>query len=153
MHTEDEPERSAADFDPRVWPFFWASQMVGLYLQMLEFRLKRDGLDVSRYRVLMSVGTKHMNITEIAEQAIVKLPTMMKIIQRMETEGLVISQPRATDGRFTDVSLTKLGYEKRMIAWQIAKDLYDKSFTGINKRDEAKLNTIMSKVWENLRGK
>lgn len=138
------------DFDPHEWPFFWASQMVGLYIQKLERSLKRKGLDVARYRVLMCVGDKHMNISEIAELAIVKLPTMMKVIQRMEGEGLVRSRPRATDARFTDVSLTDQGKAMRKIAWESANQLYKASFKGIGAREEAQLNTTLKRIFDEL---
>lgn len=141
-----------ADFDPHDWPFFWASQMVGVYIQRLERSLKRNGLDVARYRVLMCVGDKDMNISEIAELAIVKLPTMMKIIQRMEAEGLVSSRPRATDGRFTDVSLTKQGKQMRKIAWESANQLYKSSFAGIDAQEEAQLNATMKRIFDQLNG-
>lgn len=143
-------EEVPGDFDPHEWPFFWASQVVGLYIQKLERSLKRKGLDVARYRVLMCVGDKHVSISEIAELAIVKLPTMMKIIQRMEGEGLVMSRPRPTDGRFTDVFLTDQGKAMRKAAWDSASQLYKASFERISSREEAQLNAIMKRIFDEL---
>ena len=143
-------EEVPGDFDPHEWPFFWASQVVGLYIQRLERSLKRQGLDVARYRVLMCVGDKHMSVGEIAELAIVKMPTMMKIIQRMEGEGLVVSRPRPTDGRFTDVFLTDQGKAMRKVAWDSAKQLYKTSFGRISAREEAQLNAIMKRIFDEL---
>jgi DNA-binding MarR family transcriptional regulator len=140
------------DFDPHDWPFFWMTQAVGRYLQRLERGLKKAGLDVPRWRVLMCVNAHKISVGEIAELAIVKLPTMMKIVQRMEAEGLVLCETRPSDGRFTDVSLTQKGREARKTAWEIANHIYAASFKGISSREESALNRLLKDVFERLDG-
>jgi DNA-binding MarR family transcriptional regulator len=138
------------DFDPMDWPFFWMTQAVGRYLQKLERGLKKTGLDVSRWRVLMCVSTGTISVGEIAEMAIVKLPTMMKIVQRMESDGLVTCESRPSDGRFTDVTLTSEGLEARKTAWQIANRIYEVSFRDIPTTDRNALNRLLKRVFEGL---
>lgn len=138
------------DFDPHDWPFFWMTQAVGRYLQKLERALKQNGLDVSRWRVLMSVGDRTIGVSEIAELAIVKLPTMMKIVQRMEAEGLVLCEARQSDARFTDVSLTAAGQDARRKAWAIANRLYESAFRDMPRGEQAKLNEMLRDVFGRL---
>ena len=137
-------------FDPHDWPFFWMTQAVGRYLQKLERALKQEGLDVSRWRALMCVGGGKLGVSEIADMAIVKLPTMLKIIQRMEAEGLVICEARENDGRFTDVSLTDRGQEARLRAWQIANALYDRAFRDVAHERQFELNATLREVFAKL---
>lgn len=144
------PSRGSEAFDPRDWPFFWMTQAVGRYLQKLELALKAEGLDVSRWRVLMSVGTKRIGVSEIAELAIVKLPTMLKIVQRMQAEGLVALEPRPGDARFTDVTLTEAGHGARLRAWDAANRIYADAFRDIPAEDETRLNLLLRGVFEGL---
>jgi DNA-binding MarR family transcriptional regulator len=141
----------AEHFDPREWPFFWMTQAVGRYLQRLESALKRIELDVSRWRVLMCLqrhsGT---SVSEIAELAIVKLPTMTKIIQRMQADGLVSCVARASDGRVTEVSLTAQGVVAKQKAWTIANKLYLMAFRNISPDEKQELNRLMRAVFDGL---
>ena len=126
------------------------TQAVGRYLQKLEQHLKREGLDVARWRVLMSVGNRQLGVSEIADLAIVKLPTMLKLIQRMEADGLVRCAPRASDARYTDVSLTPAGQEACDRAWTVANAIYQTVFHDIPAEDEAHLNDVLKRVFERL---
>jgi DNA-binding MarR family transcriptional regulator len=138
------------DFDPHEWPFFWMTQAVGRYLQKLERALKQEGLDVSRWRVLMTVGNRKVAVTEIAQLAIVKVPTMLKIVQRMQGEGLVLCEARDSDARYTDVSLTAAGKEARRRAWTIANRFYDAAFSAMPAPDQRKLNALLRDVFDGL---
>lgn len=133
------------------WPFYWITRSASLYLERLEVELKRAGLDVPRWRVLMSLHANNSSsVSEIAELAIVKLPTMTKIIQRMVAEGLVISRTSAADGRVTEVLLTETGRRARHRAWAVAREVYAQAFTGISAADIRRLNGILGRVFDNL---
>ncbi|MBO9380590.1 MarR family transcriptional regulator [Sphingomonas histidinilytica] len=147
----DSPPPDATGFDPHDWPFFWMTQAVGRYLQRLETALKRVELDVSRWRVLMCLKDgQATSVSEIAELAIVKLPTMTKIVQRMQADGLVTCEARASDGRVTEVSLTERGLAARQEAWTIANKLYVQAFRTIAADDKQRLNRLMESIFNNL---
>lgn len=147
----DSPSSDATGFDPHDWPFFWMTQAVGRYLQRLETALKRVNLDVSRWRVLMCLKEgRATSVSEIAELAIVKLPTMTKIVQRMQADGLVTCEARVSDGRVTEVSLTERGLAARQEAWTIANKLYGQAFRTISGEDTVQLNRLMETVFDNL---
>ncbi|WP_232494478.1 MarR family winged helix-turn-helix transcriptional regulator [Novosphingobium kaempferiae] len=145
--TPPDPNSDGSEFDAREWPFFWLTHATGLYLSRLERGLKKVGLDIGRWRVLMCVQPgQALSVSEISELAIVKLPTMMKLIQRMEAEGLVSCEARATDGRVTDVSLTKDGLAARTRAWQTAGKIFSRVFTGDEGMDFDALNRQLRQV-------
>lgn len=138
-------------FDAREWPFYWLTHATGLYLSRLERGLKKVGLDIGRWRVLMCVQPgQALSVSQIAELAIMKLPTMMKLIQRMEAEGTVLCETRVSDGRVTDVSLTEDGLEARKRAWHIASKIYLRVFTGNDGLDFDALNKQLREVVERL---
>lgn len=141
-----------ADFDARRWPFFWITQTAGQYVRMVEPALRKIDLDIPRWRVLMCVAPgQAISVTEIAELAIAKVPTMLKIIQRMEADGLVACAPRASDGRVTDVSLTESGLEARDRAWAVAKKVYERAFVKVTDSEEARLNKLLERIYTGLR--
>jgi DNA-binding MarR family transcriptional regulator len=139
------------DFHLQEWPFYWLTRASGRYLETLEAALKGDGLDVPRWRVLMSLhGRDCASVSEIAEQAIVKLPTMTKIVQRMQADGLVVCRPRETDGRVTEVLLTESGRRAQALAWSKAASIYEEAFRNISDREVQTLNRLMGKIFHNL---
>ena len=141
-----------ADFDARRWPFFWITQTAGRYVRTVEPALRKIGLDIPRWRVLMCVAPgQAISVTEIAELAIAKVPTMLKIIQRMEADGLVACAPRAIDGRVTEVTLTASGMEARERAWAIAEKIYEKAFAKTTDSEEARLNKLLERIYTSLR--
>lgn len=144
--TPDHPS-DGSEFDAREWPFFWLTHATGLYLMHLERSLKKVGLDIGRWRVLMCVPPgQALSVSEISELAIVKLPTMMKLVQRMEAEGLVSCETRATDGRVTEVSLTGEGLLARTRAWQAAGKIFTRIFGGDDGLDVSALNRQLRQV-------
>lgn len=141
-----------ADFDARRWPFFWITQTAGRYVRAVEPSLRKIGLDIPRWRVLMCVAPgQAISVTEIAELAIAKVPTMLKIIQRMEADGLVACAPRASDGRVTEVTLTASGLEARERAWAIVEKVYEKAFAKTTDSEEARLNKLLERIYTSLR--
>lgn len=145
------PTEPGDDFHLEEWPFYWVARVTGRYLEALETALKVHGLDVPRWRVLMSLrGRDSASVSEIADQAIVKLPTMTKIVQRMQADGLVTCRSRESDGRVTEVLLTESGKAAQDLAWAAATVIYRKAFRTISQRDIQTLNRLMQKVMLNF---
>lgn len=139
------------EFELTEWPFYWLSRVVARYLERLEVALKPEGLDVARWRVLMSLhGQDKASVSEIAEHAIVKLPTMTKIVQRMQADGLVECRPRVTDARVTEVVLTARGQAAREAAWRAATGIYEDVFGHIPPTKIKQLNALLQQVFRNL---
>lgn len=140
-----------AEFSRERWPFFWLTRVTSRYLELLEGRLKRIGLDVSRWRVLGCLGDgDRISISEIADLAIVKLPTMMKIVQRMEADGLVKLSTRASDGRVTEVGLTEQGLRAREAALAIAQRIHDQCFADVPEEQRVRLNAQLRTIFQLL---
>ncbi len=141
----------ADTFRREKWPFYWLTRAVGRYIEKLEPRLKRVGLDVPRWRVLMCLGEDEtMSVSSIAEEAIVKLPTMMRILKRMESEALVTLGARASDGRVTDVALTRTGLRAREAALVIALRIHDHVFIDMPEADRFQTTSHLRTIFQAL---
>ncbi|WP_300535149.1 MarR family transcriptional regulator [Sphingosinicella sp.] len=151
--TEQVPSAISAsgEFDIEQWPFYWLTRFTGRYLHEMEITLKTLGLDIPRWRVLMSLrGDKVLSVSEIADNAIVKLPTMTRIVQRMQTDGLVRCRQSASDRRVTEVELTDAGKRAGQQAWAVADSLYTRTFGKIPADDVMRLNRTLRTLNRNL---
>lgn len=141
------------DISYRSWPFYWLARAGGRYRVRMEEMLRPTGLDMPRWRVLMTLHQDRVaSVSEIAAHAIEKLPTMTKIIQRMEIDGLVRRQPRAGKERVMEVVLTDQGQLAGDDAWQSAVKLYEQAFAGLSTEEIERLTALLERVAENLRG-
>ncbi len=140
-----------AAFNMEEWPFYWLTRFSGRYHQQMERALKPIGLDIPHWRVLMALRDRErLSVSEIADHAIAKLPTMTKIIKRMEADGLINCTPRATDQRVTEVSLTKQGLEASDKAWAAANSIYARAFENVTPKEIATLNRLLRTVTRNI---
>ena len=146
MSVKDETE-----FDLQSWPFYWITRSNNAYLRTLEKVLKRNQLDVPRWRVLMLLHCdRARSVTYLAKEAIIKLPTMTRIVQRMEQEGLVRTRASDSDNRVTEVLLTANGNRAQKKAKSAAFSVFDQAFEGISEQKILDLNKTLDRVLTNL---
>lgn len=136
----------------RSWPFYWISQVNGRYIQVLERRLKPIGLDMPRWRVLMTLyEDEYLSISQIAESSVLKLNTTTKIVQRMVAEGLVTTR-QGKDARVTEVTLTEAGEKQRHCALAEAQKILTSGFVNITPKELTTLNSLLEKLFTHLEG-
>ena len=146
----DDLQRS---FSYKTWPFYWLSRASGRYLRTMEELLKPLGLDMPRWRVLMTLHQDQVaSVSEIAEHSSAKLPTMTKIIKRMQVDGLVTCRSRSGDGRVPEVTLTESGEIAGRDAWEAANSMYRQAFKGMSPSELRTLTRLLGKVSDNLKG-
>lgn len=142
---------SSDDFRYEDFPFYWVARVQGIYLQHMEKALKKIGTDIPTWRVLFILKTHGTSsISEIATHAIVKLPTMTRIVYRMKAEGLVDTGPHAEDGRVTEVTMTEAGRELVQQIQAATEKLFARSFRGLSEAQIDKLNATLEQLYDNL---
>ncbi|MFK3659767.1 MarR family winged helix-turn-helix transcriptional regulator [Scandinavium sp. NPDC088450] len=140
-----------AAFHREEFPFYWIVNVYARYTQIMEITLKKAQLDVSGFRVLMVTHQYgKASISQIAEYAMAKMPTVTKIVGRLRDEGLVTTASSENDARVTEVMLTDLGRQKVEEAWAQASKVFDKGFKGMSASQVAKMNLALAKVLDNL---
>lgn len=134
------------------WPFYWISQINSAYADALERRIKPIGIDVPRWRALISLyEDQHLSVSEIAEFSAQKLNTTTKVIQRMIKDELVVTRVRPSDGRVTEVCLTEKGDQLRRAALEEARVIYEQSFGTIAPERLAEMNRLLAEVHKALK--
>ncbi|MCS2147564.1 MarR family winged helix-turn-helix transcriptional regulator [Scandinavium manionii] len=146
-------EDTAADpgFHREEFPFYWIVNVYARYTQIMEITLKKAQLDVSGFRVLMVTHQYgKASISQIAEYAMAKMPTVTKIVGRLREDGLVTTASSESDARVTEVMLTELGRQKVEEAYAQASKVFEKGFKGMTSSQVAKMNLSLAKVLDNL---
>lgn len=134
------------------WPFFWISQINAAYTNVLERRIKAYGIDIPRWRAMMSLyEDQYLSVSEIAEFSAQKLNTTTKVVQRMMNDGLVSTRVRPQDGRVTEVCLTDKGEKLRKQAFTEAQAIFDTTFSELSETDIQELNTTLSRLHKRLK--
>lgn len=138
-------------FDVQSFPLYWVARLNAKYSLAMEKQLKRVGMDVPRWRVGMMVRIHgELSISQIAEHAIGKLPTITKIVYRMQDEGLVVVKTSDQDGRVSLVSLTEKGHEAINGVTQATTGLFDGIYDGLSKEDLEQLMKTLRHMFQNL---
>ena len=141
--------------DPEViktrWPFYWFTQISAAYARALEKRIKPLGIDIPRWRAMMSLHEDtYLSVSEIAAFSAQKLNTTTKVVQRMIADGLVTTRTSPTDGRVTEVCLTERGDQLRAAALREARQVYDLTFGDMPAEEVAALNDALAGICERL---
>ena len=141
----------ADGFKMETWPLYWVTRVGRLYASELETALKRIGMDLAGWRVLMildELGTA--SVSSIADHAVIKLPTMTKTVSRLERDGLVQAFENSQDRRVTLVRATRAGKEKTSLVKKQAGLTVRTAFHGISGEEATSRNRILAKVFANL---
>ncbi|MCX7561724.1 MarR family winged helix-turn-helix transcriptional regulator [Sulfitobacter sp. F26204] len=139
------------DFNLSQWPFFWTTRLSSRYTLVMDEALKPMGLDIPSWRVLMALFEQdNRSVSELADITVIRLNTMTKIVQRMETGRLLTTRARATDRRVTEASITAKGLELRHRGWEVAEQVMQRAFEGIPDADRAVVNSVLSRVFAKL---
>ncbi len=133
------------------YPFFWIVNVHARYSQLLEIELKKVGLDVSRFRVLtLAWKYRTATVSQLAEYAVIKMPTVTKILARLRQDGLVITRASEADGRVTEVLPTAEGIARAEQANELASAIFHRSFKGIRPAQVNKMNQTLALILSNL---
>jgi DNA-binding MarR family transcriptional regulator len=138
-------------FEMANWPFYWITRVARRYTHDMEDVLKKVGMDVARWRVLMILNEINpASVSELADHAVIKLSTMTKTVIRMQADGLVVTSPRKSDARVTEVSLTDAGRSAISGVRRQASKVFRQAFKSFDAGEIEELNAILKKVFSNL---
>lgn len=141
----------SSSFDINSFPFYWVARLNSQYEHEMDKTLKKIGMDVSRWRVAMLLRIHgELRVSDIAKHALGKIPTITKIVQRMEEEGLVTSQILSTDARVKVVKLTEQGSNNIETILHTTQTLFEQAFENISEEEIKQFNQISQKLFNNI---
>lgn len=138
-------------FQVEAYPFYLLNRAVSRYNVVIEAELRRIGIDIPTWRVIMILGEKAPQpIGQVARSAVINISTMMRIVERMETAGLIRTSPSTRDGRVTELTLTELGKIKLAEARSITSPVYRRLIDGVSSDEFSILLKLLNLFHDNL---
>ena len=105
-----EMDPASPDYDVFKSPFFLMARAISKYQQDLEVVMERMGSDRTIYRLMtILLQVRRGGIKRICEDAMLKLPTGSRAVERMRAKGWINSETSQTDARETEIELTSAG--------------------------------------------
>jgi DNA-binding MarR family transcriptional regulator len=140
-----------AAFQLEKYPFFILNRMVGRYNSLIGSGLSAIGIDIPYWRVLLLLGeAAPRSVGNLASAAMINESTMLRIVQRMQRDGLISCSRSQADARVTEVELMALGTEKLVAAREIAAPIYNGLIAGVSARDFERLLALLGRLQTNL---
>lgn len=138
-------------FDIAEWPFYHLARVTSIYSQRMDASLKPIGIDVPRWRVLTILHIHgKATITQLSAEAVTKMSTMAKIVQRMTAEKLVEVATSAEDARSTEVVLAPRGKEILSEVQSKVSMIGRVAFQDISDDEIRLLNGLTRRIYANL---
>ncbi len=139
------------EIDLEKFPFYWLTLTSSRYEMALEEPLKKLGLDNSKRRILVLLASHpFLSVSDIAEHAILKVPTTTRIISRMKEDGLVEISANPKDGRSIHVKMTALGHEKLLALEEATHEILNEVLSVLTEQEIDQLNDYLKSIFNRL---
>jgi DNA-binding MarR family transcriptional regulator len=130
----------------------WALiEVMKAHRRLAEGLLGGCGLHAGQEMVLLRLADEDgLTQTQIAEHLRVEPPTVTKMLQRMETAGLVARRPCADDARVSRVYLTDESRALIAPVQQMWRELEARTVQGMTEAEQVLLRRLLIQVQRNL---
>ncbi len=117
----------------------------------LRLRLRRSGINIARWRVL-AVLKDHgrMNMSQIVERTIIEQPTVSRIVDQLEREGLACRETCDQDSRFVQVRLTEAGEQAFVDIYPTATRHQEQALQGFSPGEIKALISFLERIQNNI---
>lgn len=121
------------------------------YNEEMAKALKRYRLDTMKWRVLMLLNDKGpSSVGELAHRSVTKMPTLTRVLIRMEEEGLIIRQSLEGDKRVVQVTMTLKAAATLKAVQSIGQKIFERAFEGVSSEETAMMTEVLRRIRANL---
>lgn len=122
-----------------------------VYNEEMAAALKSYGLTTMEWRVLMLLHDKSpSSVGDLARRSVTKMPTLTRMLIRMEEDGLVKRTALADDRRFVDVTTTPKAVKTLKQVQGIGQRVFERALEGVSAVEIASVTEAMKRIRANL---
>jgi len=122
-----------------------------VYNDEMASALKSYGLTTMEWRILMLLNDKSpSSVGDLARRSVTKMPTLTRMLTRMEEDGLIKRSALADDRRFVDVTMTPKAVKVLRQVQEIGQRVFERAFEGVGAAEIAMITDILKRVRSNL---
>jgi len=123
----------------------------GVYNDEMSAALKSHGLNTMKWRILMLLADKSpSSVSELARRSVTKMPTLTRMLIRMEEEGLVVRTSPDDDRRFVDVTMTPKAAKTLKKVKSIGQRVFERAFADSSAEEMEIATRVLKRMRENL---
>lgn len=139
------------DFVLDDYPLYNLNRTSATYIDEMSKALSQIGMNQTQWRVLGILGDNNPStVTSIARRSVIKMPTLTRMLDRMERDKLIRRKLWAKDKRIVHVHITAKGRKYLGEALQVGANIYERAFDGISERQTGQMLKTLKKMRENL---
>lgn len=122
-----------------------------IYNDEMSAALKSYGLNTMKWRILMLLADRRpSSVGDLARRSVTKMPTLTRMLMRMEEEGLVERTVLRDDRRFVEVTMTPKAVKTLKAVRMIGQRVFERAFEGVTAREVATVTDVLKRMRENL---
>ena len=122
------------------------------YNEEMSKALKKFRLDTMKWRVLMLLNDKSpSSVGELARRSVTKMPTLTRVLIRMEDEGLIVRQALKGDKRVVEVTMTPKAVSTLRTVQKVGQRVFERAFEGVGAPEIAAMTGVLKRVRGNLK--
>lgn len=117
----------------------------------LKGRLRQSGINIARWRVLAVLKAYgSVSMGEIAAATVMEQPTLSRVVDQLESEGLVERRTSTEDSRFVYADLTAKGEAAFAAIAPLAQRHQERALHGFTKAEVATLLSLLDRIQKNV---
>ena len=141
----------AKDFNLDDYALYNLVRTSATYNEVMAAALKRYQLDTAKWRILILLDHKApQSVGELSRRSVTRMPTLTRILDRMENDGLIKRQHMSEDKRVVEIVMTADASETLNIVRSIGQKVFEAAFDGISEKEIDQLVSTLKKVRNNL---
>lgn len=143
------PEDAGFILDDYV--FYNLVRTVATYDEEMAKALKAFGLSTMTWRILMLLKDKSpSSVGDLARRAVVKTPTLTRMLTRMAADGLIVRRSFEDDRRVVDIVMTAKAGKALGLARAVGQRVFERAFEGVPAVEIAAVIDVVKRVRANL---
>ncbi|MGQ4599042.1 MarR family transcriptional regulator [Nocardia sp. R6R-6] len=128
------------------------NQVINVWDRRWKRALKSTAVNTRQWRVLSILcRTPGLSLTELVDKTAIDQPTLSRMIDQLNTLGLVKREVAQQDARFLQLSLTAAGESLVEDVWPVAWENYRIGVGDLSPEEEAVLIKLLNRVLNSVR--
>ena len=145
------PAPGDSHFELDNYALYNLNRAAATYNDEMAKALKAFGLDVMQWRILMLLNDKNpSSVSELARRSVSKLPTVTRMLTRMEDLGLIRRRVLSGDRRIVEIFITPKAKKALVTVQSIGRSVYERAFEGISEKEISQFTDKLKTIRENL---
>lgn len=122
-----------------------------VYHDEMAAALKSFDLTTMEWRILMLLNdTSPSSVGDLARRSVTKMPTLTRMLIRMEEDGLVRRTALANDRRFVDVTMTPKAVKTLRQVQAIGQRVFERAFEDVSAAEIEAMTDVLKRIRSNL---